>query len=84
MVIRIILRYLANNEQLVQRLSESGPVRSAARFVVFLFNRGKSIAEERGLHQKLSPEQLKEAAKKFTQNVKDEIKQAQEELKRRK
>lgn len=80
MVIRLILRFLSNNEQLIHRLSESGPIRSAARFVVLLFNRGKSIAEEK----QLSAESLKDIAKKFSDNVKHEIKQAQEELKRKK
>lgn len=73
-----------NNEQLIQRLSESGPIRSAARFAVFLFNKGKYIAEEKGLNEKFSSENLKDVAKKFTEEVKREIKQAQEELQKRK
>lgn len=81
MVIRFILRYLANNEQLVQRLSESYPMQSAARFLVRLFNRTKSIAEENELKEKLSPERLKGFAKTFSNNVKQEYEQAKRDFK---
>lgn len=84
MVFRFLIRYFTNNEQLIQRLSESGPIRSAAKFVVYIFNRGKYIAEEKGLNEKLSPENLKDIAKKFSQNIKSEIDKAQQEIKKRK
>uniref|UniRef100_T1H7F5 Uncharacterized protein n=1 Tax=Megaselia scalaris TaxID=36166 RepID=T1H7F5_MEGSC len=57
MVLRILMRYLANNEHLVQRLSESYPVRRAAQIAVSVFYRGKILAEEKGLHE-LTPERF--------------------------
>lgn len=39
--IRALLRYLANNEELVYKLSESKPVRRAAQLTVSLFHRSK-------------------------------------------
>lgn len=80
MVIRFILRYLANNDQLVQKLSESYPVQSTARLLVRLFNRTKSIAEEHDLKEKLSPERVKGFAKKFSNNVKEEYDQAKKQF----
>lgn len=82
MVFRFLMRYFANNEQLVQQLSESGPVRAAARFVVGLFNRSKNMIEEHELDKKLSPEKVKEIAKKFTENIKEEVNEAKENIKR--
>jgi len=45
-IFRFILRYLANNEQLVYRLSESKPVRRAAQLTISLFHRSKMLHEE--------------------------------------
>jgi hypothetical protein len=42
-IIRFLLRYLANNEQLVYRLSESKPVRRAAQLTISLFHRSKML-----------------------------------------
>jgi hypothetical protein len=39
--LRALLRYLANNEELVYKLSESKPVRRAAQLTVSLFHRSK-------------------------------------------
>lgn len=83
MVLRILMRYFANNEQLVQRLSESYPVRRAAQIVVSMFYRGKIMAEEKGLHE-FTPERFRNFFKSFKEDVKKEIEAAQEELKKRK
>ena len=83
MVFRFILRYLANNEQLVQKLSESYFMRSAARFVVSLFNRGKLAVEEKGLNEKLSTEELKKVAQQFANNFKEELRRAREQYERK-
>ncbi|XP_071050770.1 protein NCBP2AS2 homolog [Onthophagus taurus] len=76
MVLRFLIRYLANNEELVRRLSESYPMRRAARLVVYIINRGKLLAEERGLHDKLAPEELKKYVRRFSNNLKEEIEKA--------
>ena len=39
-------RYLANNEQLIQRLSESYPMRRAAQLTSFFYHKGKDIGKK--------------------------------------
>ncbi|XP_017769573.1 PREDICTED: uncharacterized protein NCBP2-AS2 homolog [Nicrophorus vespilloides] len=84
MVLRLILRYLANNEQLVQKLSESYPIQRAARAVANVITKGKSVAEEQDLKKKLNPLQLFARLRRFTDNIKKEIEEAKEELNRKK
>lgn len=84
MVFNFLIKFLTNNEHLIQRLSESGPIRNFAKFVVNVFNRSKYLAEEEGLKEKLSPEKLNDIAKKFSVNIKEKIKQAQEQIKKHK
>lgn len=79
MVLRFLLRYFANNEQLVQRLSESYPVRRAAQLLVAAFLRSKNVAEQRGIND-LSPEKLRRFFQQFRTNLKEEI----EDIKKKK
>lgn len=79
MVLRFLLRYFANNEQLVQRLSESYPVRRAAQLLVAAFLRSKNVAEQRGISD-LSPEKLRRFFQQFKTNLKEEI----EDIKKKK
>lgn len=65
MVLRYILRYLANNENLINRLAESYPVRRAAQLTVYLFHRSKAIMEDA---------QTKDKALKFKSKLSDELK----------
>lgn len=58
MVLRFLMRYFANNEQLVQKLSESYPVRRCAQLAVSVFFRSKNLAEEHKLHQ-INPDRFK-------------------------
>lgn len=83
MVIRFILRFLSNNEHLVQRLSESYPMRRAAQLVVMVFFRGKGIIEERQIYRNITPEQFRSIIQKFAQDIKREIQQAKEQFKKR-
>lgn len=41
-----IFRYLLNNEQLINKLADSHPIRSAAKFTAYLAQRSKQLAEE--------------------------------------
>lgn len=77
MVLRYLLSRLANNEQLVQRLSESYPVRRAAQITLLVFYRAKSVAERHDLHKNFNPERFRSFFKNFQQNVKQEIEAAQ-------
>jgi hypothetical protein len=52
MVFRFLLRYLANNPKFIDKLSESYPMRRAAQLTVYLFQRSKSVLEEREIKQK--------------------------------
>lgn len=81
MVFRFLMRYLLNNERLVQRLSESYPVRKAAQLFVLLVNHGKSIAEERQLHQKLTPEEFRKLMRTLAGKAQQEYIKAQERFK---
>ncbi|CAN8014655.1 unnamed protein product, partial [Ixodes persulcatus] len=45
MVLRILLRYLLHNEQLVQMLADSYPFRRAAQLTASLILRGKSLGK---------------------------------------
>lgn len=83
MVFRILIRILSNNEQLVQRLSESYPMRRAAQFVVRTAFKGKDFLQERNLDQKLSPEQFRNLMQLVANQFKKQLKQAQDEIKRR-
>lgn len=58
MVFRFLLRYLANNERLIQRMAESYPMRRAAQMVVSIMYRTKNMAQERGIHD-TTPERFK-------------------------
>lgn len=61
MVLRIILRYLAHNEQLVQKLSESYPIKRSAQLVAYVFLRSK----EKGL-ENIEKLQESEIARQFS------------------
>lgn len=82
-MLRFLLRYLANNEQLVNRLAESYPIRRAAQLAVSVFYRSKSIAEEHNL-KALTPEKFKSFVNSFRNNLKQEIEAAKEELRGKK
>lgn len=84
MVFRFIVRFLTNNEHLVQRLSESYPIRRAAQLAVRFFNHGKYIAEERGLDKKITPEQFRNLVHRFTARAQQQFLKAQEQIKKKK
>ncbi|XP_055621117.1 protein NCBP2AS2 homolog [Toxorhynchites rutilus septentrionalis] len=82
MVLRMILRYLANNEQLIQRLAESYPMRRTAQFIVSAYYRSRSIVQERKL-ENMTPEQFKRILKSFKDNIKQEIESTKQQTKKR-
>lgn len=83
MVLGVLLRYLANNEQLVQRMSESFVMRRAAQLCIAAFYRSKSIAEQRGLNE-LTPDRFRKFVAAFQTNLKKEIEGVKEEMKKQK
>ncbi|KAL1448768.1 hypothetical protein MTO96_028140 [Rhipicephalus appendiculatus] len=46
MVLRLLLRYLLDNEQLIQRLADSYPFRRAAQLTAHVMLRGKALGQE--------------------------------------
>lgn len=73
MVFRFIIRYLANNEQLVNRLADSYPVRKAARFVVYFFTRTKSLVESElatGKYKDINLSNMRNLAEKLENQLK--------------
>lgn len=83
MVFRFLIRILANNEQLVQKLSESYFMRKAAQVVVRAMFSGKQFIEEKRLHQKLNPEQFQALMREVASNFQNQLKQAQDTLKKK-
>ncbi|XP_058054297.1 protein NCBP2AS2 homolog [Anopheles bellator] len=83
MVLHAILRYLANNEQLIQRLADSYPLRRAAQMVLSAYYRNKSVAEQQKLID-VSPERLQQALRNFKTNVQKEIENAKNDLNKKK
>ncbi|KAH8357813.1 uncharacterized protein NCBP2-AS2 homolog [Drosophila serrata] len=79
MVLRLLMRYLANNEQLIQRMAESYPMRRAAQLAVALMYRTKSLAREQGLHE-MTPERFKSFVNMFKNNVRQELEGVKKEL----
>lgn len=78
MVLRFLFHYLANNERVVSRLAESYPVRRAAQLVVYIFTIGQEAASNPRLRSFAARLQAE------LQNARKEIKEASEELKKRK
>lgn len=45
MVFRYLFNYFVNNPQLVEKISDSYPVRRAAQLTVYAYNKGKGVGE---------------------------------------
>ncbi|XP_058836861.1 protein NCBP2AS2 homolog [Topomyia yanbarensis] len=82
MVLRIILRYLANNEQLIQRLADSYPMRRAAQFLVSAYYRSRAITQEQKLVE-ITPEGFKRMMNTFKNKIKQETEAAKHDLRKR-
>lgn len=70
MVLRFIARFLLNNEQLVNRLAESYPIRRAAQLVLYYFSKSKVLTEQK----LLKTENIEETLKKFKNKIENELK----------
>ena len=46
MVFRMLFRYLANNEHLIQKLADSYPVRRAAQLAISVFYKSKNLTDQ--------------------------------------
>lgn len=80
-MLRFLLHRLANNEKLLESLSNSYVIRRAAQLTVNAFYKGKSIAHEHNLHN-MTPERFRSFIKSFQDNLKQEIESAKKQLKK--
>lgn len=79
MPLRALLKYLANNEHLIQKIAESYPVRRAAQLAVSVFYRGKEKLSD------MDPQKVNRLVsffKKFSQNMKEGIEDAKKQIKK--
>lgn len=81
-MLRYLLSRLANNEKLLESLSNSYVIRRAAQMTVAAFYKGKSIAQENNL-QNLTPERFRSFIKSFEKNFREEIESAKKQLKKK-
>lgn len=83
---RALIRYLLNNEKLVEKLADSYLMRRLAQMSVSVFFKAKAIAEE-AKNEKLKDLQsgkLKSIFDKFQENLKEEMEKAKAELEEKK
>ncbi|XP_026461590.1 uncharacterized protein NCBP2-AS2 homolog [Ctenocephalides felis] len=78
MPLRSLMNYLLNNERLVQKLSESYPVRRAAQLAISLMYRSKSILGDNTEKLANNPIRKFYFIKSFIDNVKEEYKKLRE------
>lgn len=79
MPLRTLLRYLANNEHLVQKIAESYPVRRAAQLAVSIFYRGKEKLPD------VDPAKVNSFIsflRRFSENLKQGVNDAKRQLKK--
>lgn len=77
MVFRYLFNYFVNNPQLVEKLSESYPIRRAAQLTVYAYHKGKAIGEGK------IQDGLKQGAKRldsFAGKFKEELAKGMEEI----
>lgn len=79
MPLRSLLKYLANNEKLIQRLAESYPVRRAAQLSIAIFFRSK---EKLSSMDPTTLSRLKSLYRRFGENLKEGIDDAKKQLKK--
>lgn len=84
MVFRHFFNYFANNPQLIEKLSESYPVRRAAQLTVYAYNKGRAIGEgaiQDGLKQ--GSQKLESFAGRFKEELERGMKEVAKEAKKR-
>lgn len=82
MVLRYLLSRILNNPQVIEKLSESYPIRRAAQITAYALQRGKVAASE-ALDSEAS-KRLQQFRQDFTQEIKEGFKKIEEENKTKK
>ncbi|XP_046565119.1 protein NCBP2AS2 homolog [Haliotis rubra] len=97
MPLRALLRYLMQNEQVVQKLAESYPIRRAAQLTAYMLHRGREAGlqslekiQEADVVNKLQQEAKNSGQKfdnfrnTFTKELKEGMNEVKEEMKKKK
>lgn len=79
MIFRFLLRYLANNEQLVNKLADSYPIRRAARFFIKFITQTKSVVDSEVASGRLKDINLSHM-KNLAAKLENQLKQIKEDL----
>jgi N-formylglutamate amidohydrolase len=79
MPLRILFRYLVNNQQLIDKLAESYPMRRAAQLGAYLFFRGQALRNE--TIEKLKESDAKNRLESFSKTFSDELREGFRRLK---
>lgn len=77
---KYLFRFL-HDERVIHRMSESRPVRIAARLVASIFMQSKAITQDPAL-KNLDPKAIKSAASNLSKEAVKTLKEAKEEIKR--
>lgn len=75
MVFRFLIRYLVNNQQLIDKLADSYPIRRAAQWVVYLTQRSKQLTQDT-MKESLNNQNVQNLGEKleaYLKNVKDQL-----------
>lgn len=81
-----LIRYLLNNEKLVEKLADSYVMRRLAQMSVAVFFKAKAIAEEAKVEKLKDFEtgKIKNLFDKFQENLKEEMEKAKKEIEEKK
>jgi hypothetical protein len=75
MVFRFLIRYLINNQQLIDKLADSYPIRRAAQWVVYFTNKSKQLTEDT-IKENLSKQNVDKLGEKleaYLKNIRDQL-----------
>lgn len=82
MVLRYLLHRLINNPQLIEKLSESYPIRRAAQLTAYVLQQGKESIKEAAESQ--ARKKVDQFSQTFTQELKEGFKKIQDQQKQQK
>ncbi|KOC70231.1 Uncharacterized protein WH47_08577 [Habropoda laboriosa] len=77
-ILRILLSYLMRNEQLINKLADSKPIRRSAQFVAYLILQSKT----HGIPMPFNHEKFIKGLRNFTQTYKEKLKEVKDDMKK--
>lgn len=82
MVLRYLLHRLINNPQLIEKLSESYPIRRAAQITAYALQQGKETIKEAAETE--ASKRVSQFSRNFTQEVKEGFKKIEDQRRQQK